>query len=82
MAMAKYLPTGSRFHCLHGKEDALERGNYHGLKVTEKVVKVLERIIDSLIGQLVSINDSQFGFVPGRGTTDVIFVVKQLQRSI
>ena len=35
--------------------------------------------MDSLIRQLVSINDSQFGFVPGRGTTDAIFVVRQLQ---
>ena len=34
---------------------------------------------DGLIRQLVSIDDSQFGFVPGRGTTDAIFVVRQLQ---
>ena len=33
----------------------------------------------SLIRQKVSINDSQSGFVPGRGTTDAIFVVRQLQ---
>ena len=42
-------------------------------------MKVLERIVDSLIRLLVSINDSQFGFIPGRGTTDKIFVVRQLQ---
>ena len=66
--------------CLYkGKGDALERGNYHALNLTELVMKVLERIVDSLIRQLVSIDDSQFGFVPGRGTTDVIFVVRQLQ---
>ena len=35
--------------------------------------------MDSLIRQVVSIDDSQFGFVPGRGTTDAIFVVRQLQ---
>ena len=66
--------------CLYkGKGDALERGNYRGLKLTEQVMKVLERIVDGLIRQLVSIDDSQFGFVPGRGTTDAIFVVRQLQ---
>ena len=35
--------------------------------------------MDCLIIRLVSINDSQFGFVPGRGTTDAIFVVRQLR---
>ena len=40
---------------------------------------ILERIVDGLIRQVVSIEDSQFGFVPGRGTTDAIFVVRQLQ---
>ena len=66
--------------CLYkGKGDALEGGNYSGLKLTEQVMKVLERIVDGLIRQLVSTDDSQFGFVPGRGTTDAIFVVRQLQ---
>ncbi|RUS73531.1 hypothetical protein EGW08_018716 [Elysia chlorotica] len=66
--------------CLYkGKGDALDRGNYRGLKLTEQVMKVLERIVDSLIRQVVSIDEFQFGFVPGRGTTDAIFVVRQLQ---
>ena len=42
-------------------------------------MKVLERIVDGLIRQLVSINDSHFGFVPDRGITVAIFVVRQLQ---
>ena len=66
--------------CLYkGKGDILERGNYHGLKLTEQVMKVLERIVDGLIRHLVSTDDFQFGFLPGRGTTDAIFVVRQLQ---
>ena len=32
--------------------------------------------------QLVSIDDSQFGFVPGRGTTDAIFVKKAPAREV
>ena len=69
--------------CLYkGKGDALERGIQivvSRLKLTEQVMKILEKTVDGLIRQLVSIDDSQFGFVPGRGTTDAIFVVRQLQ---
>ena len=67
--------------CLYkDKGDALDRGNYRRLKLTEQAMKILERIVDGLIRQMVSIDDSQFGFVPGRGTTDAIFVVRQLQK--
>ena len=43
-------------------------------------MKIIERVVDGLIRQVVSIDDSQFGFVPGRGATDTIFVVLQLQK--
>ena len=62
-----------------GKGDALSRGNYRGLKLTDQVMKVLERVLDSIIRQMVDIGKIQFGFVPGRGTTDAIFHVRQLQ---
>ena len=66
--------------CLYkDKGNALDRGNYRGLRLTEQAMKVLEKIVDGLTRQVVSIDDSQFGFVPGRGTTDAIFVVPQLQ---
>ena len=44
-------------------------------------MKALQKIVDGLIRQLVSMDDSQsqFGFVTRRGTTDAIFVVRQLQ---
>ena len=79
--MARYLRLGTEFQCLllQVNGNALDRGNYRGLKLIEQVMKVLERIVDGLIRELVSINDSQFGFAPGKGTTDAIFVVRQLQ---
>ena len=54
-----------------GKGDALERGNYRGLKLLDHVMKGIERVI--------SIDDMQFGFMPDRGTTDAIFILRQLQ---
>ena len=62
-----------------GKGDALDRGNYRGLKLTEHVMKVLERIVDTAIREMINIDEMQFAFVPGRGTTDAIFIVRQLQ---
>ena len=62
-----------------GKGDALERGNYRGLKLTDQVMKLLERVLDSFIREMVDIDAMQFGFVPGRGTTDAIFIICQLQ---
>ncbi|XP_048585335.1 uncharacterized protein LOC125568053 [Nematostella vectensis] len=62
-----------------GKGDALERGNYRGLKLTEHCLKIVERVLEKVGRSLVSIDEMQFGFVPGKGTTDAIFVVRQLQ---
>ena len=62
-----------------GKGDALERGNYRGLKLTDQVMKLVERVLDSHIRKMVNIDEMQFGFVPGRGTTDAIFIARQMQ---
>ena len=45
----------------------------------EQAMRFINRIADSLIRQVVTIDESQFGFVPGRGTTDASFVICQLQ---
>jgi hypothetical protein len=42
-------------------------------------MKVLERVLEKRIRKRVKIDDMQFGFTPGKGTTDAIFVVRQLQ---
>ena len=62
--------------CLYkGKRDAVERGNYPGLKLTEQVMKVLERIVDGLIRQLVLT-------IPSLASSQAeAFVVRQLQET-
>ena len=42
-------------------------------------MKFIKWIADSLIRQVVTSDESQFGFVPGRGTTDASVVICQLQ---
>ena len=58
-----------------GKGDTLNRG----LKLIEQVMKVLERVVEGLIRQRVEMDEMQCGFMSGRGTTDAIFIVHQLQ---
>ena len=44
-------------------------------------MKIWERIIDRRLREETTIGDEQFGFMPGRGTTDAIFAVRQLMGS-
>ena len=64
-----------------GKGEALDSGNYWGLKLTEHILKAMERIIEDFIQNIVNIDDMQFGFMPGCGTTDAIFIVRQIQEA-
>ena len=62
-----------------GKGDALVRGNYRGIKLQEQVMKAVECVMDSLLRGSVTVDSMQFGFMQGRGSTDAIFIVRQLQ---
>ena len=42
-------------------------------------MKVYERVLEKRLRERVEIDSMQFGFVPGKGTTDPIFIVRQLQ---
>jgi len=64
------------------KGDALECGNYRGIKLLEIALKAYERVIERRIRETVHIHSNQFGFMPGRGTTDPIFILRQVQEKI
>ena len=51
----------------------MEYGSYRGFKLLEHAMKVVERIFEHRIRQQVEIDDMQFGFMKGKGTTDAIF---------
>ena len=42
-------------------------------------MKVVERIFEHRIRQQIKIDDMQFGFMKGKGTTDAIFMARQMQ---
>ena len=45
------------------------------------MMKVLERVLEKRIRCQVSIDNMQFGFMPGKETTDAIFIMRQVQEN-
>ena len=47
----------------------------------EHAMKVVERIFEHRIRQQIKIEDMQYGFMKGKGTTDAIFMARQMQEN-
>ena len=58
------------------KGDHMNSSNYSGIKLLSHTMKLWERIINQRLRDILSISDGQFGFKPGVGTTDAIFVIR------
>ena len=61
-----------------GKGDPMECGSYRGIKLLEHAMKVVGRIFEHRIRQQIEVDNMQFGFMKGKGTTDDIFTVSQM----
>jgi len=42
-------------------------------------MKVLERLVEKKVKSKDTLDSMQFGFTSGKGTTDAIFIVRQIQ---
>ena len=66
-------------NCSKNKGDTTQRGNYRGLKLSERIMKVFERVIQQKIREMVDVDAVQSGFLPVKGTADVIFIAHQVE---
>ena len=60
------------------KEDAQCCGNYREIKLMSHTMKVWERITEATLRDRVEISKQQYGFMPGKGTTDAMFALRML----
>ena len=60
------------------KGDAQCCGNYRGIKLISHTIKIPERIIEARLRDRVEISEQQYGFTPGKGTTDAMFALRML----
>ena len=57
------------------KRDVRYYNAYIGVKLLKHAMKIVERVLERRIRELVNIDLMQFGFMPGKGATDTLFVV-------
>ena len=64
---------------LKGKGDVMNCGSYRGVRLLEHGMKIIETVLEKRIRALVDFDEAQFGFMPGKGTIDALFLVRRLQ---
>ena len=60
------------------KGDAQCCGNCRRIKLMSHTMKVWERIIEARLRDSVEISKQQYGFMPGKGTTNAMFALRML----
>ena len=58
-----------------GKGDIMKCGMYRGVKLLEHALKIVEKAHEKRWKKIVTIDDMQFGFMPGKGTTYAAFIL-------
>ena len=58
--------------------DIQDCNNYRRIKLMSHTMKIWECIIESRLRDETQIGEEQFGFMPGRSTTDAIFALRQM----
>ena len=52
---------------------------YMGAKLLEHAIKIVEKVLEKSLGKFVMIDDVQLGFMPGKGTIVVVFILRRIQ---
>ena len=60
------------------KGDVLNCNNYRGIKLISYIMKLWKKVIERRIRDTAVISINQFGFMPGRSTTEAIFFLRML----
>ena len=60
------------------KGDPFNPNSYRGIKLLEHAFELSEKVLDGRLREVVDIDKMQYGFMPGRGTVDAVFVLRRL----
>ena len=65
-----------------GKGDVVDCGAYSEVKLLERAMETMEtveRVLENRIRGLVAIDDMQFDFMTGKGTTHALFILRRIR---
>ena len=54
-------------------------GAYRGVKLLEHAIKIVEKVLERIMRHMVKVDEMQFGFMPGKGSIDAVFILRRLQ---
>ena len=60
------------------KGDAQSCSNYRGIKLISHTMKLWERIVEKRLRSDLKFSNQQYGFMPGKSTTDALFALRVL----
>ena len=58
--------------------DVQSCSNYRGIKLISHTMKLWERIIERRLRSDLTFSNQQYGFIPGKSTTDALFALRVL----
>ena len=62
-----------------GKGGVKNCNAYRGIKLFKHAMRIVERVLERRIREVVNVDGMQFGFMPDRGTTVVLFIFGRVQ---
>ena len=62
-----------------GKGDIRNCSCYRAVKLLEHEMNVIERELEKRLHRIVTVDEMQFGFMPEKGTIDIVFILRRLQ---
>ena len=63
-----------------GKGDIRNCSYYGAVKLLKIGMKVVEMVLEKRLCGIVSVDEMQFGFIPGRGTIIAVFILRRMQQ--
>ena len=63
-----------------GKGNAMSCAAERGVKLLEHAMKIVEKVLERRLRHMVKVDEMQFGFIPGKGTIDAVFILRRLQQ--